>query len=78
MAKTYIDNKGYRRFSDSNNLVSRWAAEKKIGRPLRNQEVVHHGFKGKLNNNPNNLWVFKNNIEHLKKKHKGFLRRLFG
>ena len=78
MAKTYVDSNGYRRFSDSGKLVSRWAASKKIGRPLRSSEVVHHGYRGKLTNNPDNLWVFKNNREHLKKKHHGLFRRFFG
>ncbi len=69
MAKTYINKNGYRCFSDSGKQVSRWVAEKKIGRPLRKKEVVHHGFKGKRNNHPDNLWVFKNQSEHMRKAH---------
>ena len=38
--KTYIDENGYARFKDSNKLVSRWVAERKLGRELRNGEVV--------------------------------------
>jgi len=64
MADTFIDNDGYRRFSDSGKLVSRWVAEKKLGRELDNEERVHHKDRGKLNNNPKNLWVFENQDEH--------------
>ncbi|MBI4146049.1 HNH endonuclease [Candidatus Woesearchaeota archaeon] len=78
MAKTYIDSNGYRRFANSGKLVHRWVAAKKIGRPLRSKEVVHHGFGGKLDNRLNNLWVFKNNREHLKKKHVSLFRKIFG
>lgn len=48
MAKTYIDENGYRRFSDSGKLVSRWVAEKKLGRELDDEEVVHHKNRDKL------------------------------
>lgn len=64
MKNTYIDEKGYRRFNGSNELVHRWAAEKKLGRKLRNGEVVHHKDRNKLNNNPDNLYVCKNQVEH--------------
>ncbi len=69
MAKTYVNKSGYKCFSDSGKQVSRWAASKKIGRPLRKKEVVHHGFKGKGCNNPDNLWVFGSQSEHMRKKH---------
>ena len=69
MAKTYINKNGYRVFSDSGRLVSRWVAEKKIGRPLRTKEVVHHGFRGKKCNNPDNLWVYRTQSEHMRKEH---------
>ena len=39
-------------------------AEKKIGRYLKDNEVVHHIDENKRNNNPNNLMVFKNNSYH--------------
>jgi hypothetical protein len=69
MAKTYINENGYRCFTDSGKQVSRWVAEKKIGRPLRKSEVVHHGYRGKLCNNPDNTWVCKNQSTHMREKH---------
>lgn len=69
MTKTYINKGGYRCFSNSTKQVSRWAAEKKIGRPLRDREVVHHGFRGKDCNNPDNLWVFKSQSDHMRSAH---------
>lgn len=69
MAKTYVNKKGYRCFSNSGKQVSRWVASKKIGRPLKKSEVVHHGSEGKRCNKPSNLTVFKSQSEHMKKKH---------
>jgi hypothetical protein len=64
--KTYIDDNGYRRFSDSNKLVHRYVVEKKIGRKLRKEEIVHHKNRNKLDNSPDNLEVFANQEEHEK------------
>jgi hypothetical protein len=64
--KTYIDENGYRRFSDSNKLVHRYVVEKKIGRKLRQGEIVHHINRNKLDNSPENLEVFANQEEHEK------------
>jgi hypothetical protein len=64
--KTYIDENGYRRFSDSNKLVHRYVVEKKIGRKLRQGEIVHHKNRNKLDNSPENLEVFANQEEHEK------------
>lgn len=64
MAETYIDKRGYRRFSDSDMLVHRWVAEKKLGRKLDPGEVVHHENRDKLDNDPKNLTVFENQDEH--------------
>ena len=64
MAKTYVDRNGYRRFSNSGKSVSRWVAEKKLGRNLRDLEVVHHKNRNKLNNSRKNLWVCRDQDEH--------------
>ncbi|GKX27862.1 hypothetical protein SH1V18_03420 [Vallitalea longa] len=42
----------------------RVVAEKKIGRKLRDGEVVHHMDGNKLNNSPDNLKVFRSQVEH--------------
>jgi len=64
MAKTYIDQYGYRRFADSGILVSRWVAAKILGRFLYPREVVHHRNRNKLDNRPSNLEVFRNQANH--------------
>ena len=64
MADYFNGKKGYRRFSDSGIPVHRWVAEDKIGRSLRQGEIVHHMDRDKRNNSPNNLWVFKNQKRH--------------
>lgn len=61
--KTYIDNRGYRRFRNSDDLVHRWVASKKLGRKLGRNEVVHHIDHNKLNNSMDNLYVCRN-AEH--------------
>lgn len=62
--KTYTDEKGYKRFTDSNKLVHRWVVEKKLGRKLKPGEIVHHKNRKKGDNRPQNLWVFHNQEEH--------------
>ena len=64
--KTYIGKTGYRKFKDSGKLLHRWVAEKKIGRPLKKSEIVHHKNQNKLDNSPNNLQVLPNQGVHLK------------
>ncbi|MFA5406753.1 MAG: HNH endonuclease [Candidatus Nanoarchaeia archaeon] len=66
MAETYIDKKGYRRFSDSGQLVSRWVKEKQFGHKLSEEQVVHHKNRDKSDNKPSNLWVFNSSKEHTK------------
>ncbi len=65
-SKTHRDNNGYNRFNDSNTPVHRWAAEKKLGRKLTDEEVVHHKDRNKLNNSPENLHVFSSQAAHWK------------
>ncbi|MEM4257010.1 MAG: HNH endonuclease [Candidatus Diapherotrites archaeon] len=64
MARTYIDENGYRRFSDSGKLVHRWAAEQRVGSRLYPNQRVHHINRNKLDNRPSNLWVFNSQREH--------------
>jgi hypothetical protein len=67
--KTYITQKGYRRFKDSGKYVHRWVEEKKLGRELKLGEVVHHKDGDPLNNAPSNLKVYPNQSVHMKKEH---------
>ncbi len=60
----YTDDRGYKRYKDSNRPVHRWAAETKLGRSLKPGEVVHHKDRDKGNNHPDNLYVFRNQAEH--------------
>jgi hypothetical protein len=62
--KTYKDAQGYLRFIDSGRLVHRWAARKKLGRPLEPGEIVHHNNKIRTDNRDSNLTVFKSNKAH--------------
>ena len=61
---SYTDEKGYKRYKDSNKPVHRAAAEKKLGRKLHAGEVVHHKNRNKQDNSQSNLWVFKSQSEH--------------
>ncbi|MFX1258158.1 MAG: HNH endonuclease [Promethearchaeota archaeon] len=64
MGNIYIDDDGYKRYKNSNILVHRYVAERKLGRILRPGEVVHHINRNKLDNRRSNLWVFKSQQEH--------------
>jgi len=61
--ETYISG-GYEKYADDGSTVHRDIAAQKIGRPLRPEEVVHHIDGNKLNNDPSNLRVCKNQAEH--------------
>ena len=65
-SRTYTDNNGYKRFKDSDKLVHRCVAEMKLGRPLKDTEIVHHKNRDKQDNSFDNLQVFKNQSEHWK------------
>lgn len=54
------------RKSDGYVPFHRMVAEGKIGRRLLPKEVVNHIDGNPINNNPDNLNVFKNNGEHIK------------
>jgi hypothetical protein len=68
--KTFTNKNGYRQFKDSGKYVHRYMAEKKLGRKLRNGEVVHHKDGNPLNNSPSNLKVYTNQSVHMKKEHR--------
>ena len=57
MGNTYIDGNGYPRFKNSRRQVHRVVAENKIGRKLREYEVVHHRDGDKTNFRKENLRV---------------------
>lgn len=72
---TSIDKFGYR-YADSSfdykndrgeivrRLEHHVIAEQKLGRKLKDNELVHHVDLDKLNNHPDNLYVCENNNEH--------------
>ncbi|MFC1988553.1 HNH endonuclease [Chloroflexota bacterium] len=56
-SKTYEDDNGYLRFKDSKKLFHRWVMERKIGRPLKKGEIVHHVNGNKQDNTDINLAI---------------------
>ena len=64
MGNTYKDKNGYKRYKDSDNLVHKHVAERKLGRKLLSGEVVHHKNRNKQDNSRKNLWVFKSQKKH--------------
>ena len=57
MANTYLDSKSYPRFKNSGKPVHQAVAENKVGRKLRDHEVVHHKDGDKTNFRKENLRV---------------------
>lgn len=77
--KPYYTKEGYKQVYKPNSFEAREngyapehrvVASKKIGRPLRSNEVVHHVDGNKLNNKPKNLRIMSRSkhykIHHLK------------
>jgi len=63
-SKTYLDDRGYYRFTDSHDLVHCWVAKVKKGRKLKKDEVVHHLNHNKRHNSESNLHMCANQQEH--------------
>jgi len=64
MGNTYIDKNGYKRYRDSDILVHRYVAKRKLGRKLRPGEVVHHKNSNKKDNRRKNLQVLPSQKNH--------------
>ncbi len=64
--KNGLSQHGYRRihFNGRTCYEHRVVAEQKIGRPLSCGEIVHHINNDKLDNNPENIYVFENRKSH--------------
>ncbi len=61
---TFVDDNGYLRFQDTNQLVHRAIAQLMVGHSLSQKEVVHHKDMDKKNNDPSNLIVCESQDEH--------------
>jgi len=56
----------------------RFVAEQILGRPLQNNEIVHHKDNVKTNNNPDNLEIVKSIAHHKVKHRKNCSKRMPG
>jgi hypothetical protein len=63
--KTYIDDKGYFRFSDSDKLVHVWVAKQKYPKADFKGMEVHHIDGNPKNNNKDNLLLLKKEDHYL-------------
>ena len=63
---TEPDKNGYLIFRNSGKRVHRWVMEKKLGRPLKKGEIVHHINGNRRDNRPENLELTSAK-EHYKK-----------
>lgn len=55
--KNYFFSNGYKRYKNSGKSVHRAVVEKRLGRSLDEDEIVHHRDGNKRNNRPSNLQV---------------------
>lgn len=66
MTKSYVDQHGYVMVRDG----KRWrkehrvVMERRLGRPLRRDELVHHRNLDKTDNRPENLRVYRSHAKH--------------
>lgn len=75
---TFESNGGYRarKINGKKRSLHRVVAEKVLGRELTREEVVHHDDRNRINNDPNNLWIFPDHSSHAKYHRTGIVHPL--